>query len=249
MKPTEKIDLEVQVQIAELDAAIEQKIGDSCTDDEVKADFLDMPEVPNDIWVDEPMIEPEEPEGTVPEADEWTPEAYDQYVGAEVLMERGGTIQSGIVKQRRKNDDKHPTGKRNNNPLLDTREYEVVFPDQSMDVLTANVIAESMYANVDDEGQTFCMLDEIIEHHEDQAVAVQPDEAYYSGTQKRKKTTKGWKLLVLWKDGSQAWLPLKDLKNSYPIQVAEYAVANKIALVPAFAWWVPLFYEEGTAPL
>jgi len=40
------------------------------------------------------------------------------------------------------------------------------------------------------------------------------------------------------KDGSSMWLPLKDLKESYPIQVAEYAVANKIADEPAFRWWI-----------
>jgi hypothetical protein len=52
-------------------------------------------------------------------------------------------------------------------------------------------------------------------------------------------TKKGWKLLVEWKDGLTDWLPFKDLKESYPVQVAEYAVANKIAEQPAFAWWVP----------
>jgi hypothetical protein len=52
-------------------------------------------------------------------------------------------------------------------------------------------------------------------------------------------TTKGWKLLVEWRDGTTDWLPLKDLKESYPVQVVEYAVANKIAEQPAFAWWVP----------
>jgi hypothetical protein len=35
------------------------------------------------------------------------------------------------------------------------------------------------------------------------------------------------------------WLHLKDLKESYLVQVAEYAVANKIAEQPVFAWWVP----------
>jgi hypothetical protein len=52
-------------------------------------------------------------------------------------------------------------------------------------------------------------------------------------------TTKGWKLLIEWLDGTMDWLPLKDLKESYPVQVAEYAVANKIAEQPALAWWVP----------
>jgi hypothetical protein len=44
-------------------------------------------------------------------------------------------------------------------------------------------------------------------------------------------------LLVQWKDGSTSWLPLKALKNSFPVEMAEYAVANKISLEPAFAWW------------
>jgi hypothetical protein len=54
-----------------------------------------------------------------------------------------------------------------------------------------------------------------------------------------KRTTKGWFLLVEWKDGSSQWVPLTDLKESYPVQVAEYAHNNKIASEPAFAWWTP----------
>jgi hypothetical protein len=29
------------------------------------------------------------------------------------------------------------------------------------------------------------------------------------------------------------------MKDSYVVQTAEYAVANKIASEPCFAWWVP----------
>ena len=36
-----------------------------------------------------------------------------------------------------------------------------------------------------------------------------------------------------------SWEKLKDLKESYPVQLAEYAVANKINEEPAFKWWVP----------
>ena len=52
-----------------------------------------------------------------------------------------------------------------------------------------------------------------------------------------RRTTKGWQLLVQWKDRSTSWTPLKDLKESNPVEVAEYAVANKIADEPAFIWW------------
>jgi hypothetical protein len=32
---------------------------------------------------------------------------------------------------------------------------------------------------------------------------------------------------------------LKDLKESNPVDVAEYVVANKLGSEPAFKWWVP----------
>jgi hypothetical protein len=39
------------------------------------------------------------------------------------------------------------------------------------------------------------------------------------------------------KDGSTSWVPLKDLKDSFPVEVAEYVMVNKILKEPAFAWW------------
>ena len=54
----------------------------------------------------------------------------------------------------------------------------------------------------------------------------------------KRKTTKGWSLFVNWKDGSTSWETLKEMKESYPVEVAEYAVNNKIATEPAFHWWV-----------
>jgi hypothetical protein len=84
-------------------------------------------------------------------------------------------------------------------------------------------------------------VDEIIDHKID-GLAVAPDDMYYTdkhGVKRIRQTTKGWVLLLQWKDGSTTWFPLKDLKESNPIEVAEYAVANKLLHEPAFAWWVP----------
>jgi hypothetical protein len=53
-----------------------------------------------------------------------------------------------------------------------------------------------------------------------------------------KKTTRGWKLLCQWKDNSTSWVPLVELKDSNPVELAEYAVANQIDQEPAFCWWV-----------
>ena len=49
----------------------------------------------------------------------------------------------------------------------------------------------------------------------------------------------GWKLLVRWRDGSETWIPLKDLKELHPIEVAEFAKARCIDDEPALKWWVP----------
>jgi hypothetical protein len=49
-------------------------------------------------------------------------------------------------------------------PLI---EYEVQFPDGHVEELTANVIAESMFSQVDDEGHHFQLMKEITDHKSD----------------------------------------------------------------------------------
>ena len=50
-------------------------------------------------------------------------------------------------------------------------------------------------------------------------------------------TIKVWNLLVKWKDGSQDWIPLKDLKESNPAETEEYADADNLLEEPGFKWW------------
>ena len=49
---------------------------------------------------------------------------------------------------------------------------------------------------------------------------------------------KGWELLIKWKDNSESWIKLADMKESHPVEVAEYARARGIDKEPAFEWWV-----------
>ena len=58
------------------------------------------------------------------------------------------------------------------------------------------------------------------------------------------RTTKGWQLHVTWKDGTSSWEHLRNLKESNPLQVAEYAVTNKLVEKAPFAWWVPFFLKR-----
>ena len=55
----------------------------------------------------------------------------------------------------------------------------------------------------------------------------------------KKETTIGHEILIQWKDGSTTWEALKDIKECYPVQLAEFAVQYRLDTLPAFAWWVP----------
>jgi hypothetical protein len=39
--------------------------------------------------------------------------------------------------------------------------------------------------------------------------------------------------------GNAQWLPLKEVKESNPVELAEYALSDKIQEEPAFKWWAP----------
>ena len=53
------------------------------------------------------------------------------------------------------------------NPILDTRTYEVEFKDGSMSTYSTNVIAESMYAQCDEEVQQYLLFGSILDHNRD----------------------------------------------------------------------------------
>ena len=55
----------------------------------------------------------------------------------------------------------------------------------------------------------------------------------------QRHTTVGWLFLIKWKNGPKEWVHLKVLKESNPVDVAEYVTARGIQQEPAFAWWVP----------
>ena len=80
------------------------------------------------------------------------------------LPKGGGEVELGRVTKRLRDKDGLPIGTANDNPILDTRVYEVEFPDGHKASLAANVIAENLFSQIDDEGNCHVMLDEIIGH-------------------------------------------------------------------------------------
>ena len=219
------------------DAVIDSKIGDKV---KKAADmFADYPE-PGDLFADDgEEVIMEEPEASMPEVDDFTPEELDEYIGAHVLLPVGSEVLRAVVKRRTHDDDGRPIGLKNPNPMLDTREYELQLPDGSTEVYSANIIAENIFSQMDDEGNLFTLMKEIVDHRTNKHAVKGPDgwHTTKTGQKRRKPTTKGWELLCGWKDGTSSWVKLTDLKESFPIELAEYAHNNKIIDEPAFAWW------------
>ena len=89
------------------------------------------------------------------------------------------------------------------------------------------------------------MMKEIISHDKGRN-ALNKEDAYYSTKTgpKPKWTTRGWRLLVEWNNGSSSWVPSTDLKDSYPVQVADYVVLNNLTQEPAFRWLVPFVLKK-----
>ena len=77
----------------------------------------------------------------------------DTHINMEVGLPRGpgGDSQRAVVMA-------------SNNPLADTRLYEVEILDGDKEVLSANVITENLLSQIDHEGHRQLMLSEIIDH-------------------------------------------------------------------------------------
>jgi len=188
---------------------------------------------------------------TLRHADNKQPEAEvtaDTYLGMELAMPRGdvGEMVHATVKRRLMDEEGLPAGRASSNPLLDSRKYEVEYADGHVEELTANIIAENLIAQVDDEGRRQMMLSEVIDHRVLSDAIPRSQGTYENayGVKRNKATTRGWQILVEWRDGSTDWIELKDLKESYPVELAMYAVNNNISDEPAFAWWVPYVLKK-----
>ena len=82
--------------------------------------------------------------------------------------------------------------------------------------MAANIIAENLLSQVDDEGNRQMLFDEIIAHRV-LPDAVHKNEGTYtlpSGAVRKKRTTRGWEFCVQWKGGTTEWVALKYLKDT-----------------------------------
>jgi hypothetical protein len=205
-------------------------------------DLISLPQAPllavhEDLWDLEPYYDEEEAPLDIPDADfvDTTGKPLlqqsftDTLINAEVLLQADDSAAIAKVMQRCVDDEGRVVGDYNENLLLNTIMYECEFGDGTTKAV--NTIVTNIYMESNADGHSSLLLYHIVDKDKYFVTA--------TGTKRIRQTTKGWKLLVQWHDGSRQWIDLKILKESNPIQVAEYATACDIAEHPAFTWWVP----------
>ena len=168
--------------------------------------------------------------------------AFDKIIHAEVIIQNGDEMAMGKVVRRSHDADGRMTGTCHDNPFLNTIPYDIEFSDGQVKEYGANIIAKNMLTQVDLDGYSLSLMDSIIDHSKDPSQAIPMEDKYIttkSGQRRLQKTTKGWKLLIKWKDKSKAWINLADMKEVQPVETAENARARGISNKPAFTWWVP----------
>ena len=239
---------DVKKQFEAMNKGIEERLNDAnfvneapgmLYEEDIEDEFGEV-----DEGIDNPL--PVDPSALAGDVEE-DPNTFDEYLGAELILDAGpeGSPLRGRVIKRAKGEDGNPIGTAHGNPLLDTRRYEVEFNGIPHEY-TANQIAENLFSQVDSEGRRQLIFKGIIDHRKDGTAIDRSDgKVKTRGGQLRPKiTTRGWFLKVEWKDGTASWLPLSEVKNSSPVEAAEYAVASKIDDEPAFAWWVPAVLKK-----
>lgn len=100
--------------------------------------------------------------------------------------------------------------------------------DGTVKEYSANITAVNLFTQIDQADEKKLLICEIIDHKTDGS-AVHADDmtlTHKDGKVTQRHTTKGWWLCVWYRDESILWVKLKDLKNSNPLKLAEYAVAN-----------------------
>ena len=227
----------VEVKLREtFDKEIEQLLGAALTEEKMKDLGEDWNTPVYESYADDfTELHPDVAEELPP-----TPDlASDVYLGAHISVPRGGVSSYGKVKKRVTDSDGNPLGRASELPTLDSRRYVVEFADGDEMELTANVIAERMFASIDEDGNDMLMLDAFVDHRmTGEALTLEDQFVSENGVTYARRSTAGWEICVKWTNGSTSWEKVKDLKECYPVELAEYAIKCEIDHEPAWNWWV-----------
>ena len=83
-----------------------------------------------------------------------------------------------------------------------------------------------MYAQCVIGSNQYRFMDHMSDHRKNNnAVSKDNQNVTVNGKSYKQKTTREWQVYIEWKDKPTSWGRLSDMKDSYPVEVAEYAAA------------------------
>ena len=120
---------------------------------------------------------------------------YDKLIHAQVRLPNGQTMMEARIKGRKRDAQGCEIETYHDNPIINSKVYEVVFQDGTVKEYDANVIVDNIYSQVDQEDFMCTMFDSIIDFKRDDS-AVTHDNKYVTtkrGYRGLRKTTVVWK--------------------------------------------------------
>ena len=100
-------------------------------------------------------------------------EVNENYVNYSVMLPRGNTYARRKVIRQKRYSNENSVRRMKNKPILNTWEYRIEFDDEEVSKVIENVITESMYAECDDSGNEYSIMDLIVDNHNnDKAITV-----------------------------------------------------------------------------
>ena len=144
-------------------------------------------------------------------------DSLDQHIV--IILERDIILVLAQVKRRKRDANNNSVCSPHSNPILDSILYELELPDGRVEQCSKNVLVKHIMAQTDDDGWSVGLLDEILNFRKDDSIAIHQQSGYITSINGQKKPiipTKGWDVLVKWKDQSTNWIPLSLAKESNP---------------------------------
>ena len=103
-----------------------------------------------------------------------------------------------------------------------------------------------MYATCDDSGNKYLVMESIVDYQKsDKAVSVSSQKVVHRGWIFMQRSTFRWQLCIQWRDRLTSCQVLKDMKESPPVETAEYAVDQEIYHELALNWLVNVVLKKS----
>ena len=136
----------------------------------------------------------------------------------DISMDSGGEEpQIAKVVKWMKNNEGNPMWMSNKNPIVDTKVHDIKLPDGFCQPVAANLIAENLFAKVNQEEKSQKLINMIIDVRKTDK-AVKDKHAFdisSNGTKQQKVTTQVWEVFIQWRYRKTTWNTIKDVKDYF----------------------------------